>query len=213
MAWFLDIERKKYMKKNKLFAGVIMMAMVLFACKKDKDITPPPAKITETPGKTTIEAKTKVDTLVIGTPPNPSEIGTELFFSKKGKVTALGGLFATKGNFRVSFWEVNTKNLIVTVSINVTDTTKFTYVNIAPINVAATTGYIISINNTQDGISKNVYAAAKNPNFTTIYPFTVGSVTFVQSLAIESINPAFPNFALDDNVFIGISDFVFEPEQ
>ena len=53
--------------------------------------------------------------------------------------------------YRVALWDSTTKNLIVAVSVKVTDSTKFTYTDISPIPIVANKKYVVSINNTVGG--------------------------------------------------------------
>lgn len=108
------------------------------------------------------------------------ELGQKLFFSKNGKITKLGCKMANTGNFRVSLWAFATKDLIAATTVTITDSTKFVYNTVSPISVTANTRYVVSVNNTYNGVGWTYYLYIKKSNTTgaSIYPFTTGSVTY-----------------------------------
>ncbi len=204
-----NIEVNKNMKNMKrLTLCFIICIGLLIGCKKETG----PATKTENPAKATIEAGLVVDSVKAIGGTTSFEFGPKLYFSKNGKVTKLGCKIANTGNFRVSFWDYTTKDLIAATTVNITDSTKFTYNDISPIPVTANTRYVISVNNTSGGVAKKYWLYIKKSNTTLndIFPFTTGSVTYEKNLYKFTSTSAFPT---DDDFqygIDGIADLQFE---
>lgn len=195
------------MKKLTLF--FILSIGLWMACKKEES---DPATKTENPAKATIDAGLVVDSVKILGGFYSFEFGPKIYFSRNGKVTKLGCKIANTGTYRVSFWDYNTKDLIAATTVNVTDSTQFTYNDISPIPVTANTRYVISINNNSGGEPKKYYVFFKKSNIDgkNIFPFTTGSVTYEKNLYVTSNTSTFPSE--DDSQFSigGIPDLQFE---
>lgn len=199
------------MKKTIYIAALFLIfGIAATSCKKESG----PSTKTETPMQATLSTSLVVDSFRIYAN-NNWEFGQKLFFSKNGKITKLGCKMGNKGNFRVSFWDFATKNLIAATTISVTDTTKFTYNSVSAISVTANTRYVISVNNTSDGVYKLYYVYVKKSNTTnaTIYPFTTGSVTYESHAETNSANSIFPDIVADKYYIDGIPDMQFEYEE
>ena len=196
---------------KKLFFPVIAICIVLITSSCKKTTTSGPVTKTETPAKATIAAKLVVDTFGVNNN-STFEFGNKLYFSKNGSVTKLGCKMASKGNFRVSFWDYTTQNLIAATTINVTDTTQFIYNSVSPIAVTANTRYVLSINNTISTVKMPYYVFYKYPGSATIYPFTTGSVTYENIQSKISATSAFPDMLNpgDQVIFGGVPDMQFE---
>lgn len=196
--------------KKLCFLFIPVLLLLVFSCKKDEETK----TITESPGKVAIQSKLVVDT--VGIFNNGSfEFGQKIYFSRNGKITQLGCLMPSKGNFRVSLWDFTSKDLIVATQVTITDTTTFTYADIADISVTASTRYVISINNTSGGTNKPYYKAYKKPiSGSSIYPFTSKSITYESNQYKVSNVSVFPDLVdVLTDYYGGIPDVVFEYEE
>jgi hypothetical protein len=133
-----------------------------------------------------------------------SEFGNKITFTKEGKVTQLGALVVKKGNTKVSFWDSETKSLLASQVVNITDTAKFTYLDISPINVSSNKKYILSIT----GTSGYNYRSKNSINNNSIYPFISGSVIYSERLSGSA--GLYPNSIINGATDIGgIADLTF----
>ena len=194
------------------WALFFVLGMVI-SCKKDKTI----ANSFENP----IQAASKNTTLIDSTRNFPGfdfyEIGTKIYFSKSGKVTKLGCRAGNTGNFVVSFWDVETTNLLAQTTVNVTDNTKYFYKAIEPIHIVANKKYIISLNTNNVGVSADYWICYKkepNPDGIdfNIYPFSIGSVTFEEPRGKTSATAVFPSNPQSPWNFFAGADVQFEYE-
>jgi hypothetical protein len=114
------------------------------SCKKDKEEAIVIVK--ETPMKKIIQDQMIIDTNIVME--NGSyEFGFKFYSSINGTITKLGCQMPEIGSYRVSIWEYDSKNLIVATTIKSTDTTKYTYNDISPLEIIANKRYAVSINN------------------------------------------------------------------
>lgn len=195
----------KNMKNTlKLTTMLCIIALMAISCAKDK------TKI-ENPMQKVVAEKIVVDSNRLFSN-NYWELGEKLYFSRNGKITKLGCMMGNKGNFRVSLWDEATKNLIVATTINVTDSTKFIYNSISPVDVVANTRYVLSVNNTDGGNDKLYYIYTKKTGGT-IFPFTNGSVTYESHHETASATSVFPLPTISDTYFAGVPDLQFEYEE
>ncbi len=195
--------------KNKIYilALFLIFGIAATSCKKETG----PVTKTETPMQKTISEQLVVDTVRVVA--NGSwEFGQKLFFSKNGKITKMGCKMANTGSYRVSLWDFATKNLIAATTVTVTDSTKFIYNNVSPIDVTANTRYVLSVNNTSLLSSKLFYVYEKKSNTTraSIYPFTTGSVTYEAQAEKFSTTSVFPPSLITADFLDGIPDIQFE---
>ncbi|HQV77217.1 MAG TPA: DUF4082 domain-containing protein [Chitinophagales bacterium] len=193
--------------KKTLYAAVLFLTIGIAAtsCKKENN-----ANI-ENPIKKVISEKIILDSSRLFSN-NTWEFGEKIYFSRNGKVTKLGCMMGNKGNFRVSFWDAATKNLLAATTINVTDTTKFIYNSISPIDVTANTRYVISLNNTSGGTQKLYYLFSKKDE-SPIFPFTSGSVTYEAHHETNSATSVFPLPSFSNEYIAGVPDLQFEYEE
>ena len=189
------------MKKLLFPAIAIVVTLTIFSC--GKTTTP----VTENPAKETIDSKVVVDSAFILNN-GDYEFGNQFYSSRNGMITKLGCKVASKGNFRVSLWDFITQNQIAATTINVTDTTVFIYNSISPITITANTRYVVSLNNG----SLPYYIYFKTPNYIgpSIYPFTSGSITYIDFREIAAAAPTFPTTVGSQYIFGGVPDIQFE---
>lgn len=195
------------MKTIKFSVLSVILTIILFSsCKKDSN---PTKANTETPVKSVIEAKTVTDQLLTEPSAESLELGYKFSSSKAGKITQLGCLYPVKGNVLVSLWDFDTKVLLATTTVSITDITKFAYTNIPSIDITANKSYVISINtNIVNGLDKPIYKA-KKVNGAAVFPFAVGNINFENALYKSSTIVAFPTNATNQFI-LGIADFVIE---
>ena len=141
-----------------------------------------------------------------------SEDGYKIFFAKDGQVTQLGCKLPQAGQYKVSFWDFDTKTLRASPIVTVTDANQFTYVNITPIDVVANQRYVLSINNTQNGAIVSTYKAKKKSNVN-LFPFTVGSVTFEDNSFKASATTLFPDSDVTGTILFNFPDLTFVPKK
>jgi hypothetical protein len=197
------------MKTFKLSVILTMLTIALFSCKKPQDELLTDKIIGENLMRPTINAKIVIDTVLI-TKQSPSEDGYKIFFDKDGQVTQLGCKFPQPGNYRVSFWDFDNQEMIGSATISITEVGNFKYINIAPINVVANKRYMLSINNSQNGVSVANYMARKIDH-AVFFPFTTGSVTFEQPFFKFSSSTVFPNVPAAKNMLNDLPDLTFVP--
>lgn len=195
------------MKTIKLSVLSAILSIVLFSsCKKDSNVNET-SHILETPLKTAIEAKTAITELDTYSYNNSIELGYKFHSSKVGKITRLGCLYPNKGNVVVSLWDFDSKILLASTAVNITDENKFAYTNITPVNIAANKNYVVSLYVSNS--NSLVYTGTTNGN--TIFPFTTGNVFFECPMYKYSTVITFPANVSPDSGFIdGIVDFVIE---
>lgn len=193
------------MKKITLL--LIISIGLLIGCKKESG----PTTKTETPIQATIAAEVVVDTAIVyGF--SSYEFGNKFYVSRNGNITKLGCRMPEVGSYRVSLWDFVTQNLITATTVNVTDTSKFTYNNISSVAVTANTRYVISLNNTSSSVAKKYFIFFKKPtpSGATIYPFTSGSVTYEDFREKGSSTSTFPTAVLAQWTILGVPDMQFE---
>lgn len=142
----------------------------------------------------------------------PGELGYVISFNKNGTVTGLGAEMATLGTYKVSFWDNATHQLLVTASVQVTDTNHIFYANIPAVTVTANTKYVVSILIPKPGVQAHWLYLPANSNG--IFPFTVGSVTADLLLDVIGLSsedtPVFPAKTYGEQYLIGC-DLIFQP--
>jgi hypothetical protein len=186
---------------------VFVFLFVALSCKKNDG----PKTFTENPAKSAIESKLLIDTIQVynsGT----YEFGQKIYFSRNGKITQLGCFMPSTGIFRVSLWNFNTKDLITAGQVNVTDITKFQYINISEVNVTVGTRYVISINNTQGGLNKP-YNNGKKKGVSVLLPFSSKSITYETTQYKLSPVSVFPDLEGTTEFLCGIPDVTFVYEE
>jgi hypothetical protein len=200
---------------TKPFFAVLFLILFtgITSCKKDNN---QPTTNAETPMQTTIAQNLVVNSVGIYNT-GAWEFGQKFYFAKNGHVTKLGCKMANTGQFRVCFWDFNTKNIIAATTVSITDSTNFFYNTVTPIPVNANVRYVVSVNNTTlNGISKDYYLYEKSSNgsLASIYPFTTGNVTYEAKLEVTSVNSAFPTTVVSNSWnIIGVADLEFEPAE
>jgi hypothetical protein len=197
------------MKKISL---LLLCSVILFAfgCKKDKE-EKTATTITENVMESVVNKATVVDSIQTKKT-GPIEFGHQFFFSRDGKITALGCRLPTKNiPYTVNLWDFDNKVLLASATVTPTDSISFSYSAITPVAVSANTKYLVSLNNFSNGEIQSFFLGTKKGGAESLYPFTEGSVTFEGVYYIKSDTPQFPvTLNPSQAIIAGISDFIFE---
>jgi hypothetical protein len=200
--------------KTKLIPVVLLVAIVC-SCTKTKTVTnnvtiTDTVTAIETPAYSIITKFSIVDTLPVFPVGSGSyEIGSEFYASDSGVITKLGCLCPVKDStYKVSLWDFNSNTLLASANVTCADSTHFSYVSITPVYITANKNYIISYNNTVGGVGQGYYFPSLKSQNPLAFPFSDGSITFVNSYYVGSTSSVFPT-SLDNN-FIASADFVFQ---
>jgi hypothetical protein len=192
---------------------IIGVTLFLASCSKSSS-TPTPLPATgEMPFQAAVHNAALINGKEAYGQSGGAEIGYRVHFTTGGTVTKLGANMATTGTYVVSFWRTSDSTLLGRVSVNNSDTSKFAYASVSPINVIVDTGYTISIN-IPNGAAQEHWVYTWSP-FRDLYPFTEGHVVADQALdqAYLPLNtpPTYPyDVYSSDQGYIGSScDFVF----
>jgi len=196
------------MYNTKLVITAFVCVSIL-ACKKNST-TPPPVKKQETPLQNLVTTKF-IDSVTIMNNGN-FEIGYRFSSNKNGHITKLGCYMPDGLTYRVALWDSTTKNLIVAVSVKVTDSTKFTYTDISPIPIVANKKYVVSINNTVGGSNRNYFILRRKTPNTLTFPLTNASIMIEAQQEFSCSTLCFPQNAYTNGYLTGVPDFVFEPD-
>ena len=189
------------MKTRKLLVVAALLTLAISACKKETKY-----------GTSITPIKNVVNTISDPTSyfrDEPTIMATQFKSSKDGRITEFG-IMAGKGTYTVSLWDSSALNLISSSAITVTDSTLFTYKNIADIDIVSNKVYIISMFNqiAEGGSGAQAYKFVSSG-----FPFTVGEITIIGTNYNNTSNAsAFPATFMYTNIFRGIADFKFEPK-
>jgi len=189
------------MKTRKLLVVAALLTLAISACKKETKY-----------GTSITPIKNVVNTISDPTfyfRDEPTIMATQFKSSKDGRITEFG-IMAGKGTYTVSLWDSSALNLISSSAITVTDSTLFTYKNIADIDIVSNKVYIISMFNqiAEGGSGAQAYKFVSSG-----FPFTVGEITIIGTNYNNTSNAsAFPATFMYTNIFRGIADFKFEPK-
>jgi len=164
----------------------------------------------ETPAYSIIAKFSLIDTLPVFPVGSGSyEIGSEFYASDSGVITRLGCLCPIKDStYKVSLWDFNSNTLLASANVTCADSTHFSYTSITPVYITANKSYIISYNNTVSGVGQGYYFPSLKSNSALAFPFSDGSITFVNSYYVSSTSSVFPTIL--DNNYIAPADFVFQ---
>lgn len=196
--------------KKYFLAITIILVIAVVSCKKNNTLQVK----TETPLQALVNSKF-LDSIQ-STYTVPVESGYEFTAIKNGRITKIGCYVPQNRHYRVSLWD-STQELLISTTISITDSTKFTYKDILPINIEANKKYIISIGDY--GHKTFTFYNKKYPNNNqSIFPILVKNITLLNHRS--SVCPAgtpscFPmNVNIYGSNFIeGGPDFVFEPTE
>jgi hypothetical protein len=161
--------------------------------------------VLQMPTSSIIAKNIEVDSLPNFSIASAVEFGSEFYASDSGVISKLGCLCVTKDSiYTVSLWDFDSHALVASASITCTDSLHFIYANITPVNISANKHYIISYNT--KGLP--FYLAELKGDPTLAFPFSNGSITFVNSYFAISPTAMFPNN--NENDYLTPADFVFQ---
>jgi hypothetical protein len=204
--------------KKKLIL-LLFVVVAVFGCSKTKVNTVTNTVDTtvttidtpfETPFKSIFTKGIVVDSLSVVSV-GSIEAGTEFFTSANGTISKLGCIAPAKNEpYQVSLWDFSTQEILATVTITPTDSLHFFYTAITPVSITANTNYMISVNTAGNGTSLPFYLLEHTNDPNLPFPFSNGSVNFVDSWGQLSASVAtFPSdFPGQD--FLAPVDFVFK---
>lgn len=133
--------------------------------------------------------------------------------SKKGRITHLGAKLA-KGSYVAALWDSTAQTVLVSVTVNVTDSTQFAYTDILDVPVEANKVYIVTVNNKPSGLDYRNYWVYYINNSADYLPQTLGDITIRSNTQKQTDDPL-SMFPVEYNVafyFAGIPGFKFQPE-
>lgn len=164
----------------------------------------------ETPVDSIITKFSIIDSLPVYSVGSGSyEIGSEFYASDSGVITKLGCLCPVKNQtYTVSLWDFNSDTLIASANVTCVDSIHFSYASITPVYITANKNYIISYNNTVGGVGQGYYFPSLKGDSTLAFPFSDGSITFVNSYYASSTSSVFPTNLQND--YLAPVDFVFQ---
>lgn len=139
------------------------------------------------------------------------EIGYQFRSSKPGRITKIGCFVPQNLPYRVSLWDNATQDILVSTTVQVTDSTKFTYKDIAPIKIEANRSYIITVNNYIFGTTKKYFVLYKKPSNQFNLPINIGTITILRNLyAFCNATTCFPTIQNGSFYLTGVPDFAIE---
>ncbi|MBO9657943.1 MAG: DUF4082 domain-containing protein [Chitinophagaceae bacterium] len=197
---------------KKIFAVTIVLASVLWSCKKDQ----PEVSKPETPGKSVkvlknlLEHNEIVDTVLIANV-NEFEVGMRFYSSTSGKITHLGCKMPSAGKYKVSLWDYGSKQLLASAVLdNYPD--QFTYADITDIPAIANQRFVISIHTVVEGAKRPYYISRKKSSSASVYPFTAGNIVFEALHSKVSPVSVFPDAITQSNqsLVAGYPDIIFQ---
>lgn len=195
---------------RKFVALMLLVSVFTNGCKKAKTVP------SETPVKAASENRNLLDSFVIfpayGT---HYEIGSKMYFTKNGKITKLGCRAGNKGTYAVSLWDFETRTLLASTSVTITDSSRFNYKDITPVDIVMNKRYVVSLNLTSGGNPKDYWLHYKKNTAGTdiepnVYPVASGNTVIEDSRYTESTTPVFPGTVNSPWMFSAGADVQFE---
>ena len=134
------------MKTQKIILGLLIIGLCFVSCSKNDDDNAPIVESTpQYPIKSLIENGNmqlkyeKVDWV------NTFELGYKFKSFKDGKITALGIRVPNNDVYRVTLWNVDTEEILITKNIT-SSSGLLSFEDINPVNVSSGVSYFVSIN-------------------------------------------------------------------
>jgi hypothetical protein len=206
------------MKRNVSFPFLFVALLFFISCSKSNSPDNNTVVNGQTPFQTAVKDRSLVTIKsVYSQNSGGGEAGYRLHFTKNGTVTQLGSAMATVGTYQVSFWRTSDRSLLATTKVVITDTSKFFYTAITPVNVIKDTSYTLSFHN-PDALAYPHFIYYNSP-FRYLYPFTVGNVVADQVLDLINLpkntsTPTYPYTVYSsDQAYLTDVDLVYQPIQ
>lgn len=192
----------------KKYFFVATMALFTIALSCTKNNTPSKTVKAETPAQALINNNFLDSTNIFAH--GPHELGYRFYSSKNGRITKIGCYVPRNLPYRVTLWDSATKQILALATIPVTDSTKFTYKDILPINIEANKKYIISINNFIDGVNKQRFQLTRKAPNVLSFPINIGTITILHGMYTGCSTTCFPEYNDNETFLTGFPDFVIE---
>lgn len=172
--------------KTIMLCGLLLASLMsLNGCQKSENEVKP----AETPITSFVTSETalKANTVTSG----PWELGITFSPSVAGKITQVGSRMFDPGNYRVTLWDNDTKQILRQKTIAQTAPNALTMVDIEPLPVAVSKKLTLSINSQSDGVNKKVVLLYKEgqPDF---MPFAKGNILFYNTSYRQTATALFP---------------------
>ncbi len=133
------------MKTQKLILGLLAITLFFTSCSKEDDTIEEIEVSSQFPMKSLIESgHMSVNYQKINSP-STFEIGYEFKSFKNGKITALGIRVPNNKTYRVTLWNNDTEEILVTKNI-VSSSGLLSFEDIAPIEISSGTAYFVAVN-------------------------------------------------------------------
>lgn len=185
--------------KNYITYYFILFLVVFSSCSSDDEATPEqPAQF---PMKSLIESGV-LDLQSTVNSPNTFEVGYQFKTFKSGKIKSVSIRVPANGDFRVSLWNFDTQNILLTQPITSSNGLISTE-TITPIDIASSVNYFISVN-TSDYYVFNKGGAV-------IFPSDIGDVLIKGYGSYLGTSQMLPN-TFSTTAYLGMVDIEFVPD-
>ncbi|WP_203258720.1 DUF4082 domain-containing protein [Hyunsoonleella ulvae] len=190
------------MKTVKVFFAALAIIMSISSCSKDDDSIQYIEADPQFPMKTLLESGaveltgTKVNWV------NTYELGYEFKTFKNGKITALGVRIPDNGEFRVTLWNSDTEEILVTQNV-ISTSGLISFEDIAPVQISSGTRYFISVN------TNSYYIFSNDGNI--IFPAETDDIIILSYGGIFGTAQALPTITSQTD-YVGVVDVKFIPD-
>lgn len=190
------------MKSQKIILRLLIVALLINSCSKNDDeiiVESPP----QYPMKSLIESgHMELESTTVQWAFN-YEIGYRFKSFKNGKIEALGIRVPENDEYRVTLWNAETEEILVTIYI-VSTSGLLSFEDIEPINIESGVAYFISVN------TNSYYSFKDSEN--EIFPVETGDILITDYGRKTGLNPdqMMPDIFLNW-VYIGMVDIKFVP--
>ncbi|MFI1773796.1 hypothetical protein [Thalassobellus citreus] len=189
------------MNTQKIIFKLIITLLTFSSCSKDDNEEIDDVFMPQYPMKALIESGYMQVTYEKVNEPDTFEFGYKFKSFKNGKITALGIRVPNNGIYRVTLWNVDTEEILITKHIT-SSSGLLSFEDIDDVNVDSGTNYYVSINT-------NDYYQFSSPE-EGLFPVESGDILITgasSNLGTEQVLP----FAFSEQFYIGIVDVKFVP--
>lgn len=184
--------------KPKFIYYYFLFFLISFSCSSDKEIIS--EQDSQFPMKALIESGV-LDLQSNVNSPNTFEIGYKFKTFKSGNIKAVNIRIPANGNYRVSLWNFDTQDLLLTQQVQ-SSNGLISSENISPLPLEASVNYFISVN------TSDYYVLNKGGN--AIFPSDIGDVLVKGYGSYLGTSQVLPT-TFSTTVYLGIVDFEFVP--
>lgn len=176
----------------------ILTVLICLGCSSDEKNTP--ELTTQFPMKSLIENGV-LDLNSTVNSPNTFELGYQFKTFKSGKIKSLSIRIPANGEYRVSLWNFDTQELLLTQQIQ-SSSGLISSEDISPISIESSVNYFVSVN------TSDYYAFNKGGNV--IFPTDIGDVLVKAYGSYLGTNQTIPN-TFSTTFYLGMVDIGFVP--